>query len=285
YDAAGNLMSKVEQTWNQDWENFFQYQYAYDLNHNDTLQITQTWDAASSLWVNQNKYIYAFDANNNKIMFGSFDWGVNGNSWIPVFTNLYDFNANNLEVGESEQNWDAGSSAFINTYKEVFTYDANFNNTRYEDFSWDNGSATWVSHSVFNYQFDTYNHLVYELYQAYSPSGSAYVNTDQYFFYYNQPLIPTSINETKNDLQATIYPNPATGNELNLSLNLSTNGEIEVKTYDSEGRLISSETHSAPGGASNIQLNYNSGLSNGVYFLQLVDQNTRKETALKFIKE
>ncbi|MDB5281911.1 MAG: hypothetical protein JWO06_986 [Bacteroidota bacterium] len=283
YDISGNKTSQVEQLWaSQVWVNYFQYIYSYDLNHNNTLQVSQSWNTNSGTWTNHNKQTFAFDNNNNRTLFASSNWD-NTAAWAPDFSDQYMYNVANLKTGEVEQNWNTSLGAYENSFKNVYSYDANNNNISYEDFYWNDLSSAWVNNTNFTNTFDTNNNNIYELAQAYNTDANAFANTGQYFFYYSESAT-TGIEQTSNALRANIYPNPTNGSDLHINLDLSANAELQMNTYDQQGRMIASQTQGAAGGTSDLSLSY-TGLSNGTYFVQVTDRNTGKQSTLKFVKD
>jgi hypothetical protein len=70
------------------------------------------------------------------------------------------------------------------------------------------------------------------------------------------------INEFKQDINVTIYPNPVTNN-----VTITTDNKVQVTLIDGMGRVISTQTVSGT-----ISLDV-TNLSNGIYFLQINDKN------------
>lgn len=99
------------------------------------------------------------------------------------------------------------------------------------------------------------------------------------------PFIPltnvTSIEENTTNIQTTLYPNPAI-EFIHLSIETLNNIPVHVRIMDMQGRIVMGiQDVNLVGGLNTITLNI-SGLSNGVYQVEIFNQNMRQIN--KFIK-
>ena len=85
------------------------------------------------------------------------------------------------------------------------------------------------------------------------------------------PLI-TGKNETENVSTMFIYPNPTTG-----KINLNTTEVVDIRIYNNTGQVVKSIQNSS--GQIDV-----SDLNNGIYFLQMKNQNSTKTSIYKFVK-
>jgi len=80
----------------------------------------------------------------------------------------------------------------------------------------------------------------------------------------------------------SIYPNPATS-EFNVEVNAANDGVMTMSIYTVEGAVVSTKDLSVTEGVTNVNENI-SGLANGIYFVQFVNQTTNETIVKKLIK-
>ena len=86
----------------------------------------------------------------------------------------------------------------------------------------------------------------------------------------------TGVQELASDFSVNIYPNPASGSEININTNII--GNYSLKIMDLAGQLISDHSFNSPSSTIDI-----STLPAGSYFVQIVDAVTGNELNKKFI--
>lgn len=285
YDSYGNNLMQTEQTWiNNAWVYYFQSQYGYDYNNNDTCEIGKFYNTATSSWDYRYKYCRSYDENRNLTFFAQDNWDANNQAWVPVFSNTYAYDATGNILSSMNMIWNSNTNVLENGSRTEYTYNESGKITDYKDYYWNGGSAAWVPNTYYSYTYDLEGNNVYELYQKYSTYTNAYVNADQYIYYYNNSTLATALREPGNEFEAGIFPNPSNGMNMQLHVNMPGDAEINLNTYDEGGKLIRTETKAAIAGVSNIELNY-SGLTSGVYFIQLLDRNSGETATVKFMKQ
>ena len=281
-DANGNHTVNITQNWYGGWFNNYKVLNTFDANKNITEQISQSWDSVNVVWVNSGKYDFTYDANNNQTLEVYYSWDAGTSSWIPYDQYQYTYVDGSKELSSLHQQWDNTNHVWVNSYKENYTYDGSFNETGYQNAYWNTTSNTWQGSSNYTYTYDANNNRIYELDQSYNSTNLTFENTYQYFFYYGQ-LDVTAINEAKNQLSVSLYPNPSTGNNVTLQVNMEEAANTRVGLYDAQGRLVTTAMHQFVAGANNIELNYN--VAAGNYYLQVLEYATGKSSIIKFVKQ
>ena len=81
-----------------------------------------------------------------------------------------------------------------------------------------------------------------------------------------------------------IYPNPVTGNVINLLVNNQLAGAYQVKLTNTIGLVIFVKNIQSNGGNSTESLNTGSKLSAGIYQLQITGQDNKQNTLKVIVK-
>jgi hypothetical protein len=84
------------------------------------------------------------------------------------------------------------------------------------------------------------------------------------------------------NLELSVFPNPTNGDELTLSLSGITSDNVQVKVYDALGRKIESKRFVVDG-TLQTTLNFSSELSNGLYILEVTNEDVRR--SVRFMVE
>jgi hypothetical protein len=80
-----------------------------------------------------------------------------------------------------------------------------------------------------------------------------------------------------------VYPNPMTGNELNISFKQVLKGNTEVKVLDKLGKVVYTDKLQLDGGKT-AKINLTS-LAAGVYMLQVVNADESISETIQFVKK
>jgi hypothetical protein len=98
--------------------NNYKHTYTYDGNNNETIDWSETWDAASSSFKNDKKNTHTYNSNNNVLTYLSQTW--NGTTWVNVNGNTNGYNASgDLINWEYYNSWNvAGSYYAVRSYGE-----------------------------------------------------------------------------------------------------------------------------------------------------------------------
>jgi hypothetical protein len=84
------------------------------------------------------------------------------------------------------------------------------------------------------------------------------------------------------NLELSVFPNPTHGDGLTLSLSGITSDNVQVKVYDALGRKIESKRYVVDG-TLQTELNFNKELSNGLYILEVTNEDVRR--SVRFMVE
>ena len=80
-----------------------------------------------------------------------------------------------------------------------------------------------------------------------------------------------------------IYPNPITGKIVNIQLNQLAAGNYLLSIINNEGKVLTSQTITNPGGLSTIPITINNSFVNGVYRLRLTNINNQQSVTTNII--
>ncbi|PWT97103.1 MAG: hypothetical protein C5B52_14460 [Bacteroidetes bacterium] len=127
-------------------------------------------------------------------------------------------------------------------------------------------NARGTTNSKTNYTFEDKDPL----------GGSAYyrlkmIDTDNSFQYSNVVVLRTM---DKNFVSGRIAPNPFV-NQFEVSLTLNNADEVRIRIMDHSGRIVHLEEQRASKGSNHIVVNSLSGLSAGIYFVEISSSNDR----------
>ena len=279
-DTHGNHLVDVEQNWiSNSWVNNSITVTSFNSFNKPVQDIEQFW--SSGAWTSPSKDTFTYDGADNLIQWQRCEWLTDSAKWFPIQQAFYAYvDGNKLSV-YSFQNW--GDSSWVNHDSTIYAYDNNFNKTEYKDFYWNGNTNLWDANNDDKFEYNLNNEKIYEVHQEYDLASHAYINNYQYFYYYGQ-IDPMALNEAKNELDAALYPNPSPGKELFLRVNLPSDAQIRVSLYDADGKLIATQTQTYTAGSQNVQLNYPQ-LSTGNYYIQVIEYNTSKSSALILVKQ
>ncbi|MFA9220136.1 MAG: T9SS type A sorting domain-containing protein, partial [Sediminibacterium sp.] len=84
------------------------------------------------------------------------------------------------------------------------------------------------------------------------------------------------------EMELSVFPNPTHGDGLTLSLSGITSDNVQVKVYDALGRKIESKRYVVDG-TLQTELNFNKELSNGLYILEVTNEDVRR--SVRFMVE
>jgi len=279
YNNHSEISSDTE--WNYTSGNFVYNAlntYTYDGNGNQLSYLAQSW--YSGAWLNGQLTLNTFDAHNNQLTYQFLDWNSGSSAWDSINRYFYTYNSSNQRTSDFIEYYSYGLSEWLLNTKDSSVYDNRGNKTEEIQFLYNNA---WVPYYEYQYTFNTNNQTTYELDLAYDTATQTFLNADEYFYYW--PVIPENvINQTSNDIPATLYPNPASGDNVYLQFTLDAGAGIAITLFDAQGRLLGNDYQQAVAGANSILLRY-PGLPPGTYFIQMFDRGTGKASVLQFVKQ
>ncbi|HEY1038118.1 MAG TPA: T9SS type A sorting domain-containing protein [Bacteroidia bacterium] len=131
-----------------------------------------------------------------------------------------------------------------------------------------------LSHGYFHYRIRTNNNLSF---------GQQIENTADIYFDFNEPVITNTVvtpiqqfvgikNNTKTQLNAVVYPNPANGGSFKIQLNDASYKQLHFTLYNVSGAKVADRMlQSQP-----VNEVSTAGLTNGIYFYQLINADGKK---------
>jgi hypothetical protein len=84
------------------------------------------------------------------------------------------------------------------------------------------------------------------------------------------------------NLELSVYPNPTNGEGVTMTLSGFTSDNVQVKVYDALGRKIESKRYVVDG-TLQTTLNFKNELSNGLYILEVTNEDVRR--SVRFMVE
>ncbi len=238
--------------------------YLTSSNSNTSTLVVSHYDSNDSKWESLNSSTSGTFPNiiviaENVTEFSPFTIGSNANNPLPV--QLSEFNAVKT-VNGALVTWTTASE--INTMSfEIEMATASENNDLVEFKKVGKVVAKNAGNTVNNYQFVDYTA---------TKKGSYFyklkmIDFDGSFTY--SPIKKVTISENSKSIAiSNVYPNPFKDN-LNLAFNVTETQNAVISVTDIQGQSIYSQTVKASSGLNNHEINFNSDLKHGIYFLKI----------------
>ncbi len=147
-----------------------------------------------------------------------------------------------------------------------------------------------VEKSINGIEFTTLSRIYVNGSSSYSftdsslPVGKVYYRIKTYQYdagYFNSNIVML---ETNNKLDfISVYPNPVTGNAINLQMNQLPKGNYQVSIINNEGKILFAQYLNHNGSSATQQFQFNRNFANGVYRLRLLNISTNKQYSSKII--
>jgi hypothetical protein len=167
------MLTELMQVYNGQWDNATLSIYTYDATGNMLSHLAQTW--ASGQWTNSTIHTYTYDTNGRMLT----DWlkGWANAAWMngSLYTYTYDTNGNLLN--ELVQYWLNGLWTNFNQF--AFTYDAHGNELTGNNTSW--SGSVWMptdDNFVLAVNGSTYDFTGYRIIVSWIPVNTADVPTN-----------------------------------------------------------------------------------------------------------
>jgi|GEM_PF-2060921 len=308
YDSAGRVYETILYSWNAtDWEFSFKHTYTFHSSGTLTYLFAEQWESnqwknysrinyqldasffqISSLneqwlnnqWQNQNKANYTNDANGRLTESIAFSWYNNQWKLWSKQTLAYDTLDNQIETERST--WNSNTSDWDPFSDFTSEYDA-MGNLIERDGRWSWNGNNWNSGERYSYMFDTnvdsnditdpyWLHGSMWDFQTLEQLSNGTWYTIRDFEYYYSPLdLPTGLSQT-NELNLSIYPNPA--NDLFRVIGLLKDAAYEISIYNMTGNLVWGD------GSNKTGIIDVSSLSDGVYILDIRSEQVHTTSKL-----
>lgn len=319
YDAAHNNTEVIYQGWDSaGWENVGNSIYTYNDSNQETQETDQGWNAVTGQFYNYGRYnftytysptidseveIYSlFDAatgvwntqwrdvsfsilNNAKAITETIEisqgWDTTSETYENEWETIAGFNTDNLISTDEYLLW--GGGFWIPSHDYIYSYDSKGNNIKEILYSGDSTSSGWAGEEEVLETYDADNNLTEYLDSTIYGNYTIPHNYSRTFYYYKSFNADVAI-ASKNELNASIFPNPLAANAATLNVNYNEGSIVAITMYDEQGSVLSATTRAVNVGNNNIDLPVGN-MAAGNYFLQVVDQNNGKMSVLKLTKE
>lgn len=266
YDANSNLLTITGQDWiSGSWQNSYRSTNTYDVNNRQLSELFENWNGSS--WENTSYMTSSYDVNNNWIGFVTQFWnGVNWDNYLKCTKN---YDVNNRIIYELYERWIGG--IWENSEQSFLTHGASnaiITNGIYQ--KWDGGM--WVNSRKVDQPRDINNYIPYEAFKYWDNSGTQIMSGDSSYHYSNWTIGLKEM--TSESIGFSLYPNPS-HSYLSVSANIDYHFMKIVSVYGQTVFTLENKPK---------QFSV-SELSNGIYFIQLLDRNGSILGTEKFIKE
>ena len=292
-DNKGNHLSMTNQNayYSDTLVNSTQALYAYDNRNNVISEIDQNWVSqrawldsswsTSYFWQNTASIINNYDSLNNDTLQQFFNWNVGLQSWNRSREIVSSFVARNKLLSAIQLSW-TDSIWYFNSRTDC-AYDNKLNLLQ-EASTFNGTNPIFDSSFCYYYQYDVNNNKTYELLRTpKSDNDPRLIETHQAFFYYDSLLISDSVMGAQ-VFYAALFPNPSDGGNISLAFYTVESATIQISLYDVQGKLLTTSLRQISAGNNTIPLNYTS-VSDGDYYIQLIDYATGKTGVFKFVKQ
>ncbi len=201
----------------------------FDQNGQDTAYIEKNWDKTSQAWVDTLKTVISYYSQNNEVhRYWQYHWNTANQQWDSYSVETFNYDGDYLTSDQIAKKNTNG--IFLTVYSKSFSFDSYENTTKIEELD-----TTGKRHHVSEYTYDTsvpagdimfpdhkdaksfYQYYDFNIYNASVKSmltecKSVDTTVDDTLakrvkFYYSQA--PLSIKETRQIVQAKVYPNPS----------------------------------------------------------------------------
>jgi len=268
-DSIGSIIRSVPNASNA-WSNASKFIYNYQGNP-ITLQsyIHQIWNQDSLKFLDTTRAVYSYNANNNVTQIVS-ENALGNLNWMPLQRTQFLYNGSNILI---EKYTEDNIGGWQNTSRFTYAYTGSIVN---EELYYTGNASVWNLNRKTNFQYDINNNLIFK--QREDFNGANYVPFSRDFYYYAQFVVGLYDVQTT-ESNVVVYPNP-TKNVLYFSFPNYEKTNIQINIVDILGRsrIIVVEPILSKQHTSHIDV---SSLSNGYYFVQVLNQTSGKKQIAK----
>ena len=276
--------------------NFNKFEKEIDANDKIISYTYSYWDDIDGKWLESSYNKYNYNVAGNKYLSIDYNYDKTTQKLLQTSKDSFSYDNQNRVIEDIQYNFNDIDSSYIPYTKSISKYTKDIDSTIF--YSWDTLKVDWIKKARYNYTYDSNGDLIgfadqwlikdkwismFEYSFKYDEnhnreelivkSSSNYVlkNLGKTTYFYTQRDIISSVQTI--DPKLKIYPNP-TYSVLNLE---NINGYEKATIYDINGKLLVQKVISND--VEKIDL---SNLTNGIYFLRLVNKNT--DIVTKIIK-
>ena len=174
------------------------YEYTYDDDGNQTLNVSYTWDTENQSFITNIKSEYTYDDNGNQILSISYNWNTNSQSFVPgiKFEHTWDDNGNLTEY--VNYTWNTETLSFVPNYKYERFFDDNGNLILNISYNWDAETQSFIpSGSKYEYTFDDNGNITLSISYTWDTETQSFVPDTKYeYTFYDDENQTLSISYT-----------------------------------------------------------------------------------------
>ncbi len=290
----------ITKDWNSSLSNYVNtYKYENEIDVTDKIisNTNYSWDDIDGKWLVSNNEKYNYDVSGNKILSIFYEYDEATQKLNPSYKDTFSYDNQNRIIEKTHYNFKDINSSYVPSYKYISKY------SEYSDttitYSWDSNKGDWAKNIRSYNNYDTNGDLIGYVIQNFISDDNWKTTVDYTYlidgnrnrlesirksiangvldfsrkvtYFYSQHEVISSVQSI--DPKLKIYPNP-TYSVLNLE---NINGYEKATIYDINGKLLVQKVISND--VEKIDL---SNLTNGIYFLRLVNKNT--DIVTKIIK-
>lgn len=268
YDIQNNLISDSAYGYTQSQPST-KTDYQYDINNNLTDVTYYTWNGTTWNATGRESNTYT---GNNLLETNLYEMMVNG-SWQNIYIDSFGYNGTNFYTYDLYKEWDTTSKAWVNSYLEERTLNAQSLPDSQKISSWDTTNKVWEKSADNVWQYNSDNNPT-KLFTYVYILGVPLPNTFLDGTFYYESYFDVSVDELPNNIQATVYPNPAS-EILNIQLSDATPSSV-ISLANVAGQVVWQHKYFA--GKKELVRAPISGLTPGTYILTVQGNDGSRQT-------
>lgn len=153
YDPAGNILTELYETYNNNWENFAILTHTYNSSGNEISYLEEHWENGE--WVNKIRYNKTYNSS-GKMTEKFFEKYAFTTGWVNYARDSYDYDNSGNSILLLCELWSNG--VWVNDMKYTSSFDNNNNPVEKLTQKFTNGS--WVSKNKSTYTYNSSNQML-----------------------------------------------------------------------------------------------------------------------------
>jgi hypothetical protein len=261
YDTFGNESLMAFYLWNKDSAKFL-FTGIHEMDYNSfnkmTFNITYSWDSQNKKLVGGSKIYNTYNTAGKLTESGWLWWNSQTDSFRLSYKDVYNYDDNN-NLLEHYQIDNQGNGQNRSTY----TYDQYNHKTELIDYYWNSKIKDWAQSSRTTYDYDSLGNILELIVFNLNANANGWIPALKMHYYYTKHETIVLDNKYNDNLESTVFPNPA-----HKSVTILVSKQSEITIYTSDGIIVK-------------QLNTNSnntisleGILAGIYFIKIKSKDT-----------
>lgn len=187
-DIKQRMDSDLIEVWDEAtnmWVFEEKYEYAYDSNGNNTLQISYLWDEINIEWVFEVKHELGYDVHGNLTQWFMLLWDEIEGQWINFQIHDYEYNSDGIWTYSISFLWNETSSQWINYYYYEREFGDNGEQIQDIRYKWDETTSQWINANKWDYSNDENGYMIQWIYYDWDETTSQWVYYSKLEFDYD----------------------------------------------------------------------------------------------------